>query len=272
MAVRDAKTEWLRVEGYRAMTPRRRSEIALDLIRSGRMTLRRAIEHQRPNLSPREFELELWNRLYGRAWTDRVRGIVREGRRDMEDWRIVARIVQVLEQHEIPYAIVGGYSALYWGRPRFTQDADLLIDLKRPDIAVLVNSLDDEFVVSREAVQDAVRARGEFNLIHRAEVFKTDMWVVANAPYDRLVLERRRRGELGEINVYYQSPEDTILSKLRWCKAANFSERQYGDALGVYEIQEQFLDHAYLDKWAHVLDVTDLLERVRAEAALPPRE
>jgi hypothetical protein len=154
--------------------------------------------------------------------------------------------------------------------PRFTQDADVLVDLKGSDIAMLVDALDDEFVVSREAVQDAVRERGEFNLIHRAEVFKTDMWLVANTRYDRLVLERRRRGELGEIEVWYQSPEDTILSKLRWCKAANFIERQFEDALGVYEIQEQFLDSSYLDHWAGVLDVQDLLERIRVQAALPP--
>ena len=131
----------------------------------------------------------------------------------MEDWRVVAKIVQVLQDNKISYAIVGGYSATYWGRPRFTQGADLLVDLKLSQIQLLVDALSDEFVVS---------------------------------------------------------PEDTILSKLRWCKAANFSERQFNDALGVHEIQERSLDQKYLDHWARVLDVSDLLERIRAEAALPP--
>lgn len=270
MAVRDPKTEWLRVKGYRAMTPQRRFEIAQGLVRTGRMTVERAIARQRPNLSPREFEIELWNRIYGRAWAARMRGVLRKGRQDMEDWRVVGKIINVLEDNKIPYAIVGGYSAIYWGRPRFTQDADLLVDLKISQIKLLVDALSNEFVVSPEAIQDAVRNRSEFNLIHQAEVFKTDLWVVANTPYDRQVLERRQIGKLGDAEVYYQSPEDTILSKLRWCKAANFSERQFNDVLGVYEIQERSLDQKYLDHWANVLDVTDLLEKIRAEAALPP--
>ncbi len=272
MAVRDMKTEWARVKGYRAMTPQRRLEIAQDLIRTGRVTVARAIQHQRPDLSPREFENELWNRIYGRAWMQRVRAVPRKERQDMEDWRVVARIIQVLKEYEIPYAIVGGYSAIYWGRPRFTQDADLLVDLKMSQAKLLVSALENEFVISLDAVQDAIRQRSEFNLIHQAEVFKTDLWVVANTPYDRQVLERRTRGELGGSEVYYQSPEDTILSKLRWCKLANFSERQFNDALGVYEIQERALDQNYLDHWARVLDVTNLLEKIRSAAALPPEE
>ncbi len=270
MAVRDAKTEWLRVRGYRAMTPQRRFEIAQELVKTGRVTVARAIRRQYPELSPREFEIELWNRVYGRAWAEQLRGSLRKGRQDMEDWRVVARIIQVLEENQIPYAIVGGYSAIYWGRPRFTHDADLLVDLQPSQVNLLVDALSNEFVVSPEAIHDAIRQRGEFNLIHQAEVFKTDLWVVANAPYDRQVLTRRRRGELGEQEVYYQSPEDTILSKLRWCQAANYSERQFSDALGVYEIQERSLDKNYLDHWARVLDVTDLLEKIRAQAALPP--
>lgn len=268
--MRDIKTEWLRVKGYRAMTPQRRFEIAQELTRTGRVTVAHAIRRQRPNLSAHEFEIELWNRLYGRAWAAQLRGVTRKGRQDMEDWRVVGKIIEVLEENQIPYAIVGGYSAIYWGRPRFTQDADLLVELKLSQINVLVDALSDEFVISREAMQDAVRQHSEFNLIHQAEVFKTDLWVVANTPYDRQVLSRRQRGELGNREAYYQSPEDTILSKLRWCKAANFSERQFNDALGVYEIQEQTLDQSYLDHWARILDVNDLLEKIRAEAALPP--
>lgn len=272
MAVRDVKTEWLRVKGYRAMTPQRRSQIAQGLVRTGRKTVARAIQHQRPELSPREFEIELWNRIYGRVWTQRVRALPRKERQDMEDWRVVARVIQVLEENKIPYAIVGDYSAIYWGRPRFTQDADLLVDLKMSQAQLLVNALENEFVISPEAVQDAIQRRSEFNLIHQAEVFKTDLWIVADTPYDRQVLARRQRGELGDAEVYYQSPEDTILSKLRWRKQANFSQRQFNDALGVYEIQERTLDQNYLAHWARVLEVTDLVEKIRAEAALPPEE
>lgn len=46
--------------------------------------------------------------------------------------------------------------------------------------------------------------------------------------------------------------------------------RDRKDVLGVYDIQERSLDQKYLDRWSRVLDMDDLLEKVRAEAALPP--
>jgi hypothetical protein len=270
MAIRDPQTEWRRVQGYRAMTPQRRFEIAQGLMRSGRSTVERAIQEQRPGLSPQEIEFELWNRIYGRRWLAQVRGLKRPGRQAMEDWQIVAQIIQVLEAHNIPYAIVGGYSAIYWGRPRFTQDADLVVDLSLAQVSQLVDAWSAQFVVDRETVEQAVARHSEFALIHKTEVYKTDVWVSANTPYDREVFRRRRRGAFGNMQAFYQSPEDTILSKLRWCQMANFSERQFGDALGVYEVQEALLDQKYLDRWAQTLGVADLLARVRDQAARPP--
>ena len=269
--MRDIKTEWLRVQGYRAMTAQHRAEIAQGLIRTGRVTVENAIRAQHPSFSPRQIEMELWNRIYDRAWAARIGALPRRERMAMEDWNIVAQIANVLEANRIPYAIVGGYSAIYWGRPRFTQDADIIADLKPAQIETLIRELENDFVISEEAIRDAVQQHSEFNLIHQSEVFKTDIWVAAKTPYDDQVLQRRRLGMLGQAQVYFQSPEDTILSKLRWCKLAHFSERQFSDALGVYEIQEPTLDPNYLDKWARVLDVSDLLEKIRQQAALPPK-
>ena len=44
------------------------------------------------------------------------------------------------------------------------------------------------------------------------------------------------------------------------------SEKQFVDALRVYEVQHGGLDPSYLDAWAARLDVTALLTRLRAEA------
>ncbi len=272
MARRDPRTEWLRVQGYRVMTPAQRAEVAQSLLRAGRLTVERAIQEQRPGLSPYQVELELWHRIYGRQWLTRVRALKRQGRKYMEDWQVVAQIARALEENEIPYAIVGGYSAIYWGRPRFTQDADLLVELTPAKVRDLASAFARDFVVSREAMEEAVRRHSEFNLIHQTEVFKTDLWVAPPTPYEQEVLRRRKRGALGHTEAYYQSPEDTILSKLRWCKLSNFSERQFEDALGVYEIQEPSLDQFYLDRWAQTLDVSDLLARVREQAARPADE
>ena len=62
------------------------------------------------------------------------------------------------------------------------------------------------------------------------------------------------------------SPEDTILAKLRWAKLSGGSEKQFTDALRVYEVQYGNLDIAYLEYWARKLDVGSLWKRVMDEA------
>ena len=44
------------------------------------------------------------------------------------------------------------------------------------------------------------------------------------------------------------------------------SERQFGDALRVYEIQFAKLDFAYMEDWAVRVGVADLWERLKREA------
>jgi hypothetical protein len=60
---------------------------------------------------------------------------------------------------------------------------------------------------------------------------------------------------------------DTIIQKLKWAAGSGGSERQIGDAVGVYQVQAGTLDEAYLDDWVHRLNLSELLLQVRARAA-----
>ncbi len=62
------------------------------------------------------------------------------------------------------------------------------------------------------------------------------------------------------------TPEDTILMKLRWAKLYGGSEKQYTDALRVYEVQHRNLDIDYMEKWAQALQIRELWKKVKAEA------
>jgi hypothetical protein len=42
--------------------------------------------------------------------------------------------IQALERLEIPYAIVGSFASGVWGESRFTQDIDILVELKPVDV------------------------------------------------------------------------------------------------------------------------------------------
>lgn len=70
--------------------------------------------------------------------------------------------------------------------------------------------------------------------------------------------------ELDESSV--SAPEDTILQKRRWAALSGGSEKLYGDALAVYEVQHARLDQNYLAKWAKLLGAESQLARIRREA------
>ena len=70
------------------------------------------------------------------------------------------------------------------------------------------------------------------------------------------------------IRMQVSSPEDTILAKLRWAKLSGGSERQFTDALRVYEVQFGKLDLNYMERWVKKLDVESLWKRLKEEAEI----
>lgn len=180
------------------------------------------------------------------------------------------QVLDALEALQIPYMVVGSFASTFWGRPRLTHDVDMVVEIAAHKIAELARLLAPHFYAPQFVIEDAVRKRGQFNLIHLDCAFKVDMWLLKDSPYDIVCFERRLLGVMFEREVWVSSPEDVILSKLLWYRAAPVLDRQFQDALEVYEIQEPYLEQEYLDHWAHTLGIADLLERVRQEAARPP--
>ncbi|MBE9508869.1 MAG: hypothetical protein IMY86_12585 [Chloroflexi bacterium] len=185
---------------------------------------------------------------------------------------ILLFVIGQLEQLDIPYMLVGSFASNYWGRPRFTHDADMIVEIPANKAASLALALETDFYAPSFAIEEAIARRSHFNVIHLEQSFKVDFWVRRDEPYAREDFQRRQRVTMFGHPVWVSSPEDVILNKLRWYKISPVLDRQLQDALEVYEIQEPDLDQAYLDRWAARLEVTDLLTHIRAEAARPPDE
>lgn len=113
---------------------------------------------------------------------------------------------------------------------------------------------------------DAVRNRSGFNVIETAEGDKVDFWLLTDDAFDQSRFARKYEEAVFGIRLKVSAPEDTILQKLRWSDLSGGSEKLYGDALRVYEVQHARLDQVYLDKWSKSLGVEDLLARIREEA------
>lgn len=105
-----------------------------------------------------------------------------------------------------------------------------------------------------------------FNLLDIESGEKVDFWLLTEEAFDQSRFARRRESSFLGPNVSVSAPEDTILAKLRWAKMSGGSEKQFGDALHVFEVQGESLDFEYFDDWVARLGVTALWKRLRDEA------
>ena len=163
--------------------------------------------------------------------------------------------------------ITGSVASSLQGEPRATHDIDVVVAIDAPTVTG-VAALKAAFPEAEDeaAVRDAITARGMFNLIDVREGDKVDFWLLTDDPFDRTRFERRYVERFEDARLPVSRPEDTILMKLRWGQMLGGSDKQFVDALRVYEIQHGRLDEAHLDRWAARLGVADALGRIRAEA------
>jgi hypothetical protein len=120
--------------------------------------------------------------------------------------------------------------------------------------------------LSEEAIRDAIRRKSMFNLIDTKDGDKVDFWILTDDLFDLSRFQRKYEEQLTGFSMKICSPEDTILMKLRWAHLSGGSEKQFIDALRVYEVQYQKLDMPYLEKWASLLNVTELWNKIKNQA------
>lgn len=100
-------------------------------------------------------------------------------------------VTGALEALEIPYLIGGSLASALQGVVRATMDAGVVADLGDEHAEPLAQSLPGSFYVDAEAIRDAVAHKGSFNAIHLATMFKVDVFVSENRPFDQSRFARR---------------------------------------------------------------------------------
>lgn len=187
---------------------------------------------------------------------------------------VIAKLARVFDALKIRYVVGGSVASSVYGIPRATQDVDLVADIKLTHVDAITSALTGEFYVDADMIRDAIQRRASFNVIHLATMFKADIFILQGDSWSLEEMARARTEQFdlpeGQVAVRFASPEDTVLHKLIWYKLGNqISDRQWGDILGVLKVQGEALDREYLDRWAPLLDVLELLLRARKEQRGP---
>jgi len=179
----------------------------------------------------------------------------------MEQEELLQKIGRILEKLKIPYFITGGIAVAVWGRPRFTADIDLVVQLvpqKLDKLADALLKIDKDVYLDKKAMQEALRNQKEFNFIHPASGMKVDFWIFKNEPFERIRLKRRVAKKINNQKIYFISPEDLVISKLLWYKKSG-SSRHLEDVESILKISK--INLKYLKRWLEYFDVLPIIEK-----------
>ncbi len=182
----------------------------------------------------------------------------------------LAPVVSAFHKIGIPYYIGGSISSSIHGIPRTTMDIDIIADIKQDHVEALYLSLEPDYYIDKDMIQEAIRLQSSFNIIHFDSMMKIDIFVLKKREFDREAFKRKKLDvqDIGgsRFEYFISTPEDIILSKLEWFKmGGEVSERQWRDIIGVLKVQEDNLDMDYLQKWIDRLHLSDLWERLIEE-------
>ncbi|MBI2057675.1 MAG: hypothetical protein HYT63_01680 [Candidatus Yanofskybacteria bacterium] len=156
---------------------------------------------------------------------------------------LIARVAKILNKHNVLYAVT------------------VIVELFPSNLKLLKNALQKISKIAyidEDAMKEALERESEFNFIYPEANLKVDFFIAGKNPITKQELARRLPLTVEKETVYFISPEDLILSKLRWHKEGQ-SSRQLEDIESVLRVQKK-LDFKYLKKWAKLQSTDEILE------------
>jgi hypothetical protein len=175
-----------------------------------------------------------------------------------------AYVTALLEYLNIPYMVVGGFAAIFYGEPRFTADVDIVVDMQASQIDEFVSAFPiPDYYVSKEAIQDSLQRRYPFNVIQTSTGAKIDLVPLPTDAFTKIAFSRRQRlaySERGE-TAEFISAEDIVLAKMLAYKATG-SEKHLRDAVGVLVMQWDYLNFNMLQRGAAASEQQSLLAQL----------
>jgi hypothetical protein len=168
-------------------------------------------------------------------------------------------VIQCLKETGIQYVVVGGIASIVWGRPRTTNDVDVVIKATPLEIVTLANLLEKNgFVYGTKDIAIALKEKSIATILHKDFPYKMDIQGVYKA-LDERSLANRKSLRIFNLEAYIEKPEDLIIAKLRYGSTMDFE-----DAKAILIRQNEKLDYEYLENIAKQEDLEEDLHTLLA--------
>jgi hypothetical protein len=171
---------------------------------------------------------------------------------------IAVRVANALEACGIPYLLSGSFASNYYGIPRSTRDADFVLQSQRAVGLDLTQQLGEDFILEPQLSFETNTGTFRQVLRYKKKPFKVELFLLSQDPHDQARFSRRRAARLLEHRVWLPSPEDVIITKLRWARG-----KDRDDTRDVMAVQQDQLDWRYVEDWCRRHGTLPLMEEIR---------
>jgi hypothetical protein len=180
----------------------------------------------------------------------------------MTDDDVLVAVLGALNALAIPYMVTGSLATNFYGVPRSTKDGDLVLETgaKLPELAARLSpplKLDPQ--MSFETITGTSRhvvqwAKGQFTV---------ELFMLSDDSHDRERFRRRQRGVMLGVPVWLPTPEDVIITKLRWSQLGKRT-KDVDDVRNVIAVQGGRIEWEYVHRWCDAHGTRELLGQVRS--------
>lgn len=177
----------------------------------------------------------------------------------------VLAIVAALQQKQIPYVVVGAFASNLYGIERSTRDADFVIQTEHLSPQSLAQTLGNNFIVDPQARIETFTFGTYYSISRRDAEFTIDLFLLKDDPHDQSSFQRRKSVPFGFGEIFVPTPEDLIITKLRWVQEGR-RNKDVDDVLGVLTVQTPAaLDLTYIRHWTTLHGTLDLFEKLLSQ-------
>jgi hypothetical protein len=160
------------------------------------------------------------------------------------------KLIGYFDTQNISYMLSGSVAMSLYTEPRFTKDYDFIVNLHLAEVNNLLENFGEGYYCDKDAVEDAIKRKGMFNIIDHQSGYKADFVILKDEEYRRIEFGRRRSMHFLEMNINVVSPEDLLISKIIWIQELQ-SAIQKEDIILLSQYQD--LDWSYINTWIEKL-------------------
>lgn len=171
---------------------------------------------------------------------------------------ILGNVIGALRRANFDFMVVGSFSSNFYGTPRSTQDADFVISLALgQSIRELSKYLDASIRLNPQPSFELFTGTTKYELTVDGSAFQIELFKLSDDAHDVARFQRRISVDLFGMDVWLPTPEDVIVTKLRWARPKDLD-----DVDNIITFHRSSLDWDYIREWTQQHGSDDALQRL----------